>query len=176
MNRDWARDPIVYAEALLWQPVEIDSHLETVTTGRVLGTCALDAARRHGLKVGVDLDRLPEKRFRGLDPRTNRISRYCSRVYYDIVVRFRAKPARSAKKIEGLARTRGRPPARCQMKARCSVLAYGVLAATSAQARRSSSSARGRRKWTQQPGRQNGSPSAASRSAFYVASKAPATR
>jgi ABC-type nitrate/sulfonate/bicarbonate transport system substrate-binding protein len=64
----------------------------------VKGAGAQDAARRHGLKVGIDLDKLPERRFRvnnGL-PRPITVHEYLLDNHYDIVVRFLRQTLRAA--------------------------------------------------------------------------------
>ena len=64
----------------------------------VKGAGAQDAARRHGLKVGIDLDRLPEKRFRVNNgvPRPITVHEYLLENHYDIVVRFLRQTLRAA--------------------------------------------------------------------------------
>lgn len=64
----------------------------------VKGGAAHDAARRAGLVVGVDLDKLPEKRFRVNNgtPRPFTVHEYLLENHYDVVVRFLAQTLRAA--------------------------------------------------------------------------------
>ncbi|HSC88922.1 MAG TPA: hypothetical protein VLC09_16685 [Polyangiaceae bacterium] len=64
----------------------------------VKGAGAHDAARENGLVVGIDLDKLPEKRFRvnnGL-PRPITVHEYLLEHHYDVVVRFLRQTLRAA--------------------------------------------------------------------------------
>lgn len=56
----------------------------------VKGAGAQDAARRHGFSVGIDLDKLPERRFRVNNgtPRPITVHEHLLQNHYDIVVRF----------------------------------------------------------------------------------------
>lgn len=56
----------------------------------VKGAGAQDAARRHGFRVGIDLDKLPERRFRVNNgtPRPITVHEHLLRNHYDVVVRF----------------------------------------------------------------------------------------
>lgn len=64
----------------------------------VKGAGAQDAARRHGLKVGIDLDKLPERRFRVNNgtPRPITVHEYLLDNHYDVVVRFLSVTLRAA--------------------------------------------------------------------------------
>jgi 2'-hydroxybiphenyl-2-sulfinate desulfinase len=56
----------------------------------VKGAGAQDAARRHGFQVGIDLDKLPERRFRVNNgtPRPITVHEHLLEHHYDLVVRF----------------------------------------------------------------------------------------
>ena len=56
----------------------------------VKGAGAQDAARRHGFVVGIDLDKLPERRFRVNNgtPRPITVHEHLLEHHYDVVVRF----------------------------------------------------------------------------------------
>ncbi|MFT3926946.1 MAG: ABC transporter substrate-binding protein [Myxococcales bacterium] len=64
----------------------------------VKGANAQDIARRLGVKVGIDLDKLPEKRFRVNNgtPRPITVSDYLLENHFDVVVRFLAVTLRAA--------------------------------------------------------------------------------
>ena len=64
----------------------------------VKGAGAQDAARRHGFKVGIDLDKLPEKRFRVNNgtPRPITVHEHLLENHYDVVVRFLSQTLRAA--------------------------------------------------------------------------------
>jgi 2'-hydroxybiphenyl-2-sulfinate desulfinase len=64
----------------------------------VKGAGAQDAARRHGLRVGIDLDKLPSKRFRVNNgtPRPITVHDYLLENHYDVVVRFLRVTLRAA--------------------------------------------------------------------------------
>ena len=56
----------------------------------VKGAGAQDAAKRHGFRVGIDLDKLPERRFRVNNgtPRPITVHEHLLEHHYDVVVRF----------------------------------------------------------------------------------------
>jgi ABC-type nitrate/sulfonate/bicarbonate transport system substrate-binding protein len=64
----------------------------------VKGAAAQDGARDQGLVVGIDLDTLPEKRFRVNNgtPRPVTVHRYLLDNHYDVVVRFLTQTLRAA--------------------------------------------------------------------------------
>jgi len=69
-----------------------------VDAAYVKGAAAQDGARAQGLVVGIDLDKLPEKRFRVNNgtPRPVTVHEYLLENHYDIVVRFLAQTLRAA--------------------------------------------------------------------------------
>lgn len=64
----------------------------------VKGAAAQDGARAQGLVVGIDLDKLPEKRFRVNNgtPRPVTVHKYLLENHYDVVVRFLTQTLRAA--------------------------------------------------------------------------------
>lgn len=64
----------------------------------VKGASAVDAAREYGVVVGIDLDRLPERRFRVNNgtPRPITVNEELLGRHYDVVVRFLAQTLRAA--------------------------------------------------------------------------------
>jgi 2'-hydroxybiphenyl-2-sulfinate desulfinase len=64
----------------------------------VKGAGAQDAARRHGFRVGIDLDKLPERRFRVNNgtPRPITVHEYLLEHHFDVVVRFLRQTLRAA--------------------------------------------------------------------------------
>lgn len=64
----------------------------------VKGAAAQDGARDQGLVVGIDLDKLPEKRFRVNNgtPRPVTVHTYLLENHYDVVVRFLTQTLRAA--------------------------------------------------------------------------------
>lgn len=81
-----------------WQP-SFNALLEgKVDAIYVKGAAAQDGARDQGLVVGIDLDALPEKRFRVNNgtPRPITVHRYLLENHYDIVVRFLTQTLRAA--------------------------------------------------------------------------------
>ncbi len=64
----------------------------------VKGASAVDAARQYGVVVGIDLDRLPERRFRVNNgtPRPITVNNHLLENHFDLVVRFLAQTLRAA--------------------------------------------------------------------------------
>lgn len=64
----------------------------------VKGASAADAAKRHGVVVGIDLDRLPERRFRVNNgtPRPITVAQSFLDDHFDLVIRFLAQTIRAA--------------------------------------------------------------------------------
>jgi ABC-type nitrate/sulfonate/bicarbonate transport system substrate-binding protein len=64
----------------------------------VKGASAQDAARRHGFRVGVDLDKIPDRRFRVNNgtPRPITVHEYLLEHHHDLVVRFLRQVLRAA--------------------------------------------------------------------------------
>jgi ABC-type nitrate/sulfonate/bicarbonate transport system substrate-binding protein len=64
----------------------------------VKGAAAQDGARHHGLQVGIDLDKLPEKRFRVNNgtPRPVTVHQHFLDNHYDLLVRFLYQTLRAA--------------------------------------------------------------------------------
>jgi 2'-hydroxybiphenyl-2-sulfinate desulfinase len=64
----------------------------------VKGAAAQDAARRYGFEVGIDLDRLPERRFRVNNgtPRPITVHEHFLENHYDLLVRFLHQTLRAA--------------------------------------------------------------------------------
>jgi 2'-hydroxybiphenyl-2-sulfinate desulfinase len=64
----------------------------------VKGAGAQDAARRHGFRVAIDLDKLPERRFRVNNgtPRPITVHEHLLEHHYDVVVRFLRQVLRAA--------------------------------------------------------------------------------
>lgn len=64
----------------------------------VKGAGAQDAAGRHGLRVGIDLDKLPERRFRVNNgtPRPITVHEHLLENHFDVVVRFLSQVLRAA--------------------------------------------------------------------------------
>ena len=69
-----------------------------VDVAYVKGAAAQDGARSQGLVVGIDLDQLPEKRFRVNNgtPRPITVHEYLLEHHYDILVRFLTQTLRAA--------------------------------------------------------------------------------
>lgn len=64
----------------------------------VKGASAVDAARQYGVVVGIDLDKLPERRFRVNNgtPRPITVNNHLLENHFDLVVRFLAQTLRAA--------------------------------------------------------------------------------
>jgi ABC-type nitrate/sulfonate/bicarbonate transport system substrate-binding protein len=64
----------------------------------VKGAAAQDAARKHGLEVGIDLDKLPERRFRVNNgtPRPITVHEHFLENHFDLLVRFLHQTLRAA--------------------------------------------------------------------------------
>jgi ABC-type nitrate/sulfonate/bicarbonate transport system substrate-binding protein len=64
----------------------------------VKGAGAADGARKHGLRVGIDLDKLPQRRFRVNNgtPRPITVHEHFLEHHYDLLVRFLAQTLRAA--------------------------------------------------------------------------------
>jgi 2'-hydroxybiphenyl-2-sulfinate desulfinase len=77
------------SEGGFWQGFE-PLHEGKVDGVFVKGAGAQDAARRHGFHVGVDLDKLPARRFRVNNgtPRPITVHEHLLETHYDVVVRF----------------------------------------------------------------------------------------
>ncbi|CAN7613414.1 ABC transporter substrate-binding protein [Phenylobacterium sp. LjRoot219] len=69
----------------------------------VKGAAAVDAARRHGVVVGIDLDKLPEKRFRVNNGTPRPITVHQSLIdnHFDLLVKFLAETLRAAEWAKG---------------------------------------------------------------------------
>lgn len=85
------------SEGGFWQGFQplLDGQVDAIY---VKGAGAQDAARRHGLKVGIDLDKLPERRFRVNNgtPRPITVHEELLEHHFDLVVRFLYQTLRAA--------------------------------------------------------------------------------
>lgn len=84
-------------EAGLWQGFAplLEGKVDAIW---VKGPSAHDIARRYGLQVGIDLDKLPDKRFRVNNgtPRPITVHEHLLENHYDVVVRFLVQTLRAA--------------------------------------------------------------------------------
>ena len=74
------------------------AHQGEVDAVYVKGAAAADAAREHGAVVGIDLDQLPERRFRVNNgtPRPITVHEHLLEHHFDLLVRFLAQTLRAA--------------------------------------------------------------------------------